>query len=198
MAKSRSAAAKSSPDKRTAILDAALQLFVERGFHGTAVPLVAQRAGVGAGTIYRYFDSKESLVNVLYRDCKQRLAAHLLADFAPTGPAREQFKRVWNRMADFVEQYPMAYTFLELHHHATYLDDESREIEDQLNELSITFIRGAQDRGEFRVIAPEVLWALVEGAFLGLIRSAKMGRLELGSAELEAAEEACWEMIRAR
>ncbi|MEA2752174.1 MAG: Bacterial regulatory protein tetR family, partial [Myxococcales bacterium] len=41
----------SSPsDKREAILDAALTLFAERGFHGTSVPDIAQLAGVGAGT----------------------------------------------------------------------------------------------------------------------------------------------------
>ena len=51
---------------------AALELFVERGFYGTAVPEIAERAGVGAGTIYRYFESKEALVNALYREQKLR------------------------------------------------------------------------------------------------------------------------------
>ena len=52
-----------APDKREAILAAALEAFVEKGFHGTAVPEIAARAGVGAGTIYRYFESKEAVVN---------------------------------------------------------------------------------------------------------------------------------------
>src|SRR5262245_20911865 len=46
-------------DKEEAILNAALELFVERGFHGTTVPSVAERAGVAPGTIYHYFASKE-------------------------------------------------------------------------------------------------------------------------------------------
>ncbi|MGN6106845.1 MAG: helix-turn-helix domain-containing protein, partial [Kofleriaceae bacterium] len=54
-------------DKREAIIAAALELFVERGFFGTAVPEIAERAGVGAGTIYRYFESNEALVNAIYR-----------------------------------------------------------------------------------------------------------------------------------
>jgi len=45
-------------DKQRQILDAALGLFAERGFHGTRVPLVAEAAGVATGTIYHYFDSK--------------------------------------------------------------------------------------------------------------------------------------------
>ena len=38
--------------KQDAILAAALQLFAQKGFHGTAVPDVAQLAGVATGTIY--------------------------------------------------------------------------------------------------------------------------------------------------
>ncbi|MEQ9367019.1 MAG: helix-turn-helix domain-containing protein, partial [Leptospirales bacterium] len=52
--------------KAQAILDASLELFAEKGYDGTAVPLIAEKAGVGAGTIYRYFESKEVLVNILY------------------------------------------------------------------------------------------------------------------------------------
>jgi AcrR family transcriptional regulator len=199
MAKGRSAAVRTSrtpQDKRTAILDAALELFVERGFHGTAVPAVAERAGVGAGTIYRYFENKEALVNELYRHWKQQVATHLLTDFVPGGPAREQFGRVFRRMVDFLRLHPIAYSFLQLHHHASYLDDESREIEEQLFELAITFIRGAQERGEFRQMPPELMWSMVDGAFIGLVRSAREGRIDLGPEDLDAAEAACWEMIK--
>ena len=52
--------------KHEAILDAALALFVERGYHGTAVPAIAERAGVAAGTIYHHFESKEQLVNAVF------------------------------------------------------------------------------------------------------------------------------------
>ncbi|MGZ3428822.1 MAG: helix-turn-helix domain-containing protein, partial [Polyangia bacterium] len=64
--------------KSDAILKAALELFVERGFHGTPVPLVAERAGVGAGTIYRSFESKEALVNALYQRWKQTIARQIV------------------------------------------------------------------------------------------------------------------------
>jgi AcrR family transcriptional regulator len=43
------------------ILDAALELFVEKGFAATRLEDVAQRAGVSKGTVYLYFDSKEDL-----------------------------------------------------------------------------------------------------------------------------------------
>ncbi len=45
-------------DKREAIIRASITLFAERGFYGTQVPLIAEQARVGVGTIYRYFKDK--------------------------------------------------------------------------------------------------------------------------------------------
>lgn len=52
---------------RDRILNAALDLFSEKGFHLTTVDEIADRAGVGKGTFYRYFSNKETLFNELVR-----------------------------------------------------------------------------------------------------------------------------------
>src|SRR5215510_823414 len=49
------------------ILDAALEVFVERGYAATRLDDVAQRAGVSKGTVYLYFDSKEELFKAVVR-----------------------------------------------------------------------------------------------------------------------------------
>ncbi|GKT08232.1 TetR/AcrR family transcriptional regulator [Desulforhabdus sp. TSK] len=49
------------------ILDAALHVFSEKGFHPATVDEIAERAGVGKGTLYRYFANKETLFNELMR-----------------------------------------------------------------------------------------------------------------------------------
>ena len=85
-------------DKRDRILDAALSAFAERGFHGTPVPLIAERAQVGAGTIYRYFESKEALVNALYRRSKLAFLDEVSAGFpADRPPAVEPYLSVRDR-----------------------------------------------------------------------------------------------------
>src|SRR3954470_21561139 len=117
-------------DKREAILDAALLLFGELGFHGTAVPQVAQKAGVGAGTIYRHFESKEALVNAVYQRWKMKLAEVLGNDFPFKAPVRAQFHVFWLRMADFAREHRAGFMFLERHHHATYIDAKSRACEE--------------------------------------------------------------------
>ena len=49
------------------LLDAALQLFVEKGFSATRSDAVAERAGVSKGTLYLYFPSKEELFKAVVR-----------------------------------------------------------------------------------------------------------------------------------
>src|SRR5512135_1666347 len=77
-------------DKRECILSAALELFADKGFHGTAVPEIAQKAGVAAGTIYRYFTSKEAIVNAVYQRHKSQLLATVMADFPYEAQPRAQ------------------------------------------------------------------------------------------------------------
>ncbi|MEO3871006.1 TetR/AcrR family transcriptional regulator [Nonomuraea sp. B12E4] len=50
------------PETDTAILSAALALFVERGVEGTSIEQVAKRAGVGKLTVYRRWSTKEDLI----------------------------------------------------------------------------------------------------------------------------------------
>jgi TetR/AcrR family transcriptional regulator, repressor of fatR-cypB operon len=182
--------------KRQAILDAALDLFAERGFHGTAVPLVAQRAGVGAGTVYRYFASKEALVNELFQFWKHELGRTLLTDFPLTAGMRQQFHEVWRRISQFAAVHPKAVAFLELHHHRDYLDARSRAVEEAVLLPLFQFVLTAQEKRSIKPVQPEILMAMVYGTFTALLRASWEKRLTLTPAVLDEAENTLWEAIR--
>jgi AcrR family transcriptional regulator len=183
-------------DKREAIMAAALDLFVERGFYGTAVPEIADRAGVGAGTIYRYFTSKEALVNEIYREQKVAFASRVLDGFPATAPTREQFRTMWTRMSRFAIEHTSSFIFLELHHHAAYLDAASRAVEQRMMALVTNVVIAAQARGEFKAGEPRLLMGLVLGAFIGVIRSCVELGLPLDQADWVLAERCIWEAVR--
>jgi AcrR family transcriptional regulator len=74
----RIAAARRLPDeeRRVAILEAAERAFVRYGFHAATMNQVAEEAGMSAGNLYRYFPSKEAIVEGLCeRDQAERSAA---------------------------------------------------------------------------------------------------------------------------
>ena len=118
-------------DKRQAILDAALKVFAAGGVNGVPIPALAEQAQVGTGTIYRYFSSKEALVNELFRSQRQFKRDLLFDGLDRSLPARAQFDIVWQRMIDYSRQHPDTYRFLEMQDHRPYLDEQSRQLEQQ-------------------------------------------------------------------
>lgn len=162
-------------DKRGLILGAALKLFGERGFHGTAVPDIAREAGVGTGTIYRYFPDKEGLVNALYRHWRARFDEAVLAPMPGGLAPRAQFDLYWQRLVGFARSEPIAARFLELHHHGDYLDDASKSLQRIYPAAMRNFVRAGIGAGILRAAPPEALIALMQGAMLGLLKQDEAG-----------------------
>ncbi|MHB1036590.1 MAG: TetR family transcriptional regulator [Pirellulales bacterium] len=75
----RNLTASEDPGKRQAILEQAIHTFAEMGFHGADVQVIADRAGVGKGTVYRYFGSKQDLFWATTLEVMQRLDHHVFA-----------------------------------------------------------------------------------------------------------------------
>jgi AcrR family transcriptional regulator len=183
--------------RREAILAAALELFDERGFHGTAVPAIAERAGVGAGTLYRNFASKEELVNVLFREWKLKFSQHMLANWPGVASPRERIAYVWRCLCEFAREQPQALGFIELHYHGNYLDAESVALRDGLHRRFVELVAQLQREQALRGdVEPDVIIAIVEGVFLRLHVEIRHGRVEDDAVRLEQAERCVWEAIR--
>ena len=190
------AAASHVDDKREAILGAALELFAELGFHGTAVPQIAERAGVGAGTIYRYFESKEAVVNALYQRHKGALGAALMDDFPYEAPARAQLDHLVGKVFGFAKKHPFALKFLEAHHHAPYLDEESRALEARLLEPARLFFEQQARARVTKKTTTEVLFSLMWGALMGVVRASWEGLADLDAKTQKTTGDALWDAIR--
>ncbi len=190
--------ARKKAEKHTRLLEAALALFAERGFHGTAVPLVAERAGVSAGSVYRFFESKEALVNEVFRDAKTRLGA-ALEDIQLDADPRRSFDDLWGRLVRFAREEPTAFRFLELQDHAPYLDAESKALEMQVLAPIAAACSELQRRGTFRSDVPlDVVLACIWGAFVGLFKAELHGYLSLDAARIAQARDACFNAFAAR
>lgn len=157
--------------KSDAILDAALELFESRSYGATPVPLVARRASVGAGTIYRYFPGKAGVVNALYQRWKSALAAAIVDGTELAGPADVVFERIWRRLCAFAVTNPSAFAFLETHHHRPYLDATSRRISELLDGSMADLVAAWQVAGVVRIGDPALMVAQVYGGLVGVVRA---------------------------
>src|SRR5262245_66205963 len=55
-------------DKRRLILGAAVRVFARKGYHTCRVGDIAEEAGVAHGLLYHYFDSKDEVLQTIFRD----------------------------------------------------------------------------------------------------------------------------------
>jgi TetR/AcrR family fatty acid metabolism transcriptional regulator len=65
--------------RKNQILDAAVMVFAEKGFHATTIRNIARQAGIAEGTIYNYFDDKAALLIAIL----ERMRASIIRDNPP-------------------------------------------------------------------------------------------------------------------
>src|ERR1700757_738298 len=81
--------AERAAERRQAIIEAAMEEFISRGFAATRLDDIARRAGVAKGTIYLHFKDKESMFEELIRIAIVPLIGRLHAPPPPGGSVRE-------------------------------------------------------------------------------------------------------------
>ncbi|MCZ8522498.1 MULTISPECIES: TetR/AcrR family transcriptional regulator [Paenibacillus] len=182
--------------KRESIMGAALELFAEEGFEATTVPMIADKAVVGAGTIYRYFTNKEALGNALFQECVRQFSEVVQRGYPVDGGSREQFRHIFSRMVEFAGEQERAFYLLETHRHARYLNEESHEVFRQMMEFLRAYFRSGRERGEIRPMPSDALIAIVYGAFAALHKGIRSGKIQEAPGLIDSVEQACWDAIR--
>src|SRR6266852_1321868 len=70
----------------TRLLDAATAAFLEHGADDVSLEEIARRAGVGIGTLYRHFPTRQALLEAVYRDQAEALHARALELLSSPSP----------------------------------------------------------------------------------------------------------------
>lgn len=91
---------------RQAILDAAEQLFIQRGFELTRIDDLARVAGIGKGTVYSYFTSKEAILLELISFFRIGIHQQFAELNDPDASMTDQLLTLFMCQFDFVEKNP--------------------------------------------------------------------------------------------
>ena len=83
-----------SEDKRTRILDAAIRVFAEHGYHEARVGDIAEDAGVAHGLLYHYFASKDDVLRTIFVENWGQLIARFRAVECADEPAGEKLEGI--------------------------------------------------------------------------------------------------------
>ena len=81
-------------DKRKLILDAAIRVFADHGYHGSRVSDIAEDAGVAHGLLYHYFSSKEEVLQTIFVENWGQLIARFRAVEESDEPAEKKLEGI--------------------------------------------------------------------------------------------------------
>lgn len=90
-----------SEEKRLALLNAAAEAVAEHGLAAAPTSLIAKKAGVAEGTLYRYFSTKDELLNELYLHITQDMCRAMEAQYVSTDTLRQRAQSLWDSYIDW-------------------------------------------------------------------------------------------------
>ncbi len=189
----------SKPDKREEIVRAALEMIAEHGFHGAPMAMIAERAGVGAGTIYRYFENKDVMITELYQNVEDRSYPLIQQGYMPEKPIRERFLHLCTALLHYFIENPLDFRFLEQFFNSPYGVEHRR---DKLmgNKGGCDVFRELFEDGISQQVMKDlplvILFDLAFGPILAVARDHILGFIALDEVLITWTVEACWDGVR--
>jgi AcrR family transcriptional regulator len=163
-------------DKRARLVEAASAVFAEKGYASTRVAEIAERAGVGKGTVYEYFSSKEELLFAVFESINADISSRMNDALAAGGSTEEQLHNVLRLGAEVIsEQVDLQPVILDF-----WAASRGKDFEETYRKAVVAsyalfrnlvadFIRNGQNRGEFKAsVDAEALATLVVATVDGL------------------------------
>ena len=157
--------------KERAILDAAAKVFAMKPFHGVLIDEIASDAGIGKGTIYRYFDTKDELYFATTLHILDQLADALSETLALEKSATKRLERIAQECLRFYWERRFLFPYLETDGMPGRREELLKRRESILRFAQEAILSGIERR-ELRGIDARIGAEL----FLGLVRSANLFR----------------------
>jgi TetR/AcrR family transcriptional regulator, repressor of fatR-cypB operon len=185
--------------KREDIMQAALELIAEQGFHGSPMAMIADRAGVGAGTIYRYFESKDALIAEIFSELERKIVDSLLQSYSLDRSLRDRFIYLSTMIIRYFMANAVHFRFIEQYMNSPYgvsLRREKLMGKARDTDLFRNLLQEGIDRQALKDIPLPLHFALAFGPILCLLRDYILGFMKLDDALIQKVVEACWDGVR--
>jgi AcrR family transcriptional regulator len=177
-------------DRRRQILAAAVKVFADKGFHASRVGDIAEEAGIAYGLVYHYYESKEDLLETIFRTTWTEMLARVREVEEAGVPAAEAVRQVtalllrtWRRDPDLVRVLVREVT------RNQHIQREIEEITQAMQALERIIQRG-QESGEFRSeLDPRLAAVVFYGALEEVLSGWVLGQLPDHEEDIARAEQ---------
>jgi AcrR family transcriptional regulator len=181
-------------DKREAILQAMLDLVVERGFHNAPMSVLAKRSRASPGVIYHYFPSKDALIHAVYQRVASIKHEVLFKGVSTDESPREALLRLWLNAYHFYRNHRKETRFLDQYLNSSYCGTGAEAAAEFARPESARIRKWLQPKkkgGILRDLPAEA----IESLTLGLAASLAKAPKPFSTATLRSIAETVWNAI---
>jgi AcrR family transcriptional regulator len=162
--------------------------------------MIAEKAGVGVGSLYRYFKNKEDLIHSLFNELLCAMYPQL-QPVEPDAPLREQILQLFIRTFSFLYENPKIFIFLEQYFNSPYGIERRRYLlfgmtdQEVASSLPLMFQKGRAQQ-ILKDFPLPMLLSLAFGPVLYLLRDVYNGLIAYEDIDLLKFSEAVWDGIK--
>jgi AcrR family transcriptional regulator len=169
---------KKREDKKTRIIESAAKVFAKKGFFGTVIQDIATEAGIGKGTVYQYFKSKDDLFFAVFEWLFNELAgAAEVRVLTLGGSASARLEALsdslTNAVVELQDYFPLFMEFWAASGASPNRDRFKQFFQqsyDEFRGLVVNIINDGVERGEYRTdLDPKSIAAVLVGSWDGLL-----------------------------
>ncbi len=193
------------PEKKRNIIDTVINNVAREGFRRTTTAVIARKAGVGEGTIYRYFKNKDELIESAALQAAQEITRGIVKNYNDKAPIPQQYKRFCRDFLESGQENPISHQFLEQFINSpqgvSYKKKMIAEIlsdrfaKPLLYPLNIILIR-AKEEGLVKEYPLQLLAVLTIAPLSFVLKDAFHGVMEMDQRVIQAVADSCWDAIR--
>ena len=186
-------------DKRQQILEATAELIAEHGLQASPMSMVAKRAGCGAGTIYRYFETKEELVRELFADVALKVTEACLQGYDRHAGIKQRFFVYWGNFYHWMRDHPQTRALMEQLGSSPAICENHRQASMQCLQEPVTeLLEDGKNQQLIKNLPDEVLATMTFGALMTMCRKQHLTPSTF-TTEVNADDliTLCWDAIKA-
>lgn len=183
--------------KKQAILDSALELIRENGFHGTPMSLIAKKAGVAAGTIYHYFESKDELILELYVMIRSKMLDAMFNPAFEDKDFKSQFFLGWTSLCRYFISNPSCLIFIEQFSNSPYAKAGGECRNSPFLERFDAFFESGMEAGIIKQMGRGLIASISNGCIVATSKFHISGRFDFNDEDLCRIASIIWDGIKA-
>jgi AcrR family transcriptional regulator len=161
--------------------------------------MIAEHAGVAAGTIYRYFESKDELINELFREVEGKIKERILEGYSTDMTVRERFLHLNKRLYHYFIGSPLHFRYVEQYHNSPYGVDHRRSkllAEGDERDVFMTLFEDGVAQHVMKDMPIILLFAMAFGPLISALRDHALGFIELDDNLIKEITEASWDGVK--